>query len=270
MKHWTLDDIPWESFDPSKVDPDLLKLAKAASLVEKNGLDYATYLAKVFPEDAPFQKVADHWATEEVQHGDALGRWAMLADPSFDFDHAFGLFREGFRLPLDATASIRGSRPGELVARCIVEVGTSSYYASLTEAAEEPVLKAICRHIAADEIRHYNMFYAYLSRYLESEDLPRWSRLKVAFGRMVETEDDELAYAYYAANNEGEPYDRKRCNEEYVKRAYRYYKPPIVERGIAMSLKASGFRDDGWMATALSKAASRFLAYRQRRLSAAA
>ena len=26
-------------------------------------------------------QAADHWAEEEVQHGDALGRWAMLADP---------------------------------------------------------------------------------------------------------------------------------------------------------------------------------------------
>jgi rubrerythrin len=270
MKHWTLDDIPWESFDPSKVDPDLLKLAKAAALVEKNGLDYAAYLAKVFPEDAAFKRVAEHWATEEVQHGDALGRWAMLADPAFDFDHAFGRFREGFRLPLDATASVRGSRSGELVARCIVEVGTSSYYASLAEAADEPVLKAICQNIANDEIRHYNLFYAHLCRYLQTEGLSRWARLKVALSRIAETDDDELSYAYFAANDEGASYDRKRCNDEYAKRAYRYYKPPIIERGIAMSLKASGFRPDGWMAAALSKAASRFMAYRQRRLAQAA
>ena len=128
MKHWTLDDISWDLFDPTKVDPDLLKLAKAAAMVEKNGLDYSAYLANVFPNDPGFRRVAEHWATEEVQHGDALGRWAMLADPTFDFDAAFGRFREGYRLPLDATSSVRGSHAGELVARCIVEVGTNSYY----------------------------------------------------------------------------------------------------------------------------------------------
>src|SRR5437879_5002330 len=188
MKHWTLDDIPWGSFDPGKVDPDLLKLTKAAAMVEKNGLDYATYLANVFPDDTAFHRVAEHWATEEVQHGNALGRWAMLADPSFNFDEAFGRFRKGFRLPLEATESVRGSRVGELVARCVVEVGTSSYYASLAEAAEEPVLKAICRYIADDEIRHYNLFYTYLTRYLERENLSRWGRARVALGRMAETE----------------------------------------------------------------------------------
>jgi rubrerythrin len=239
-------------------------------LVEKNGLDYAAYLANVFPGDPVFHRVAEHWATEEVQHGDALGRWAMLADPRFDFDAAFGRFREGFSLPLDATTSVRGSRIGELVARCVVEVGTSSYYTSLAQAADEPVLKAICERIADDEIRHYNLFYTYLCRYLETEDLPRWQRLKVALGRMAETDDDELSYAYYAANNEGEPYDRTRCNHEYVKRAYRYYRPPVIERGIAMTLKATGFKSSGWMASALAKAATRFMSYRRRRLADAA
>ena len=37
MKHWTIDDIAWEHFDPSKVDPEILKAVKAAALVEHNG-----------------------------------------------------------------------------------------------------------------------------------------------------------------------------------------------------------------------------------------
>ena len=36
MVSWTLDDIPWETFDPARVDPELLKLVKAASVVEHN------------------------------------------------------------------------------------------------------------------------------------------------------------------------------------------------------------------------------------------
>ena len=30
MKHWTLDDIPWERFDRSRVDPEVVKIVKAA------------------------------------------------------------------------------------------------------------------------------------------------------------------------------------------------------------------------------------------------
>ena len=125
-RHWTLEDIPWDRFDPSKVDPDLLRLVKAASLVESHGGDDAAYVCTVFPDDPKFQEAARLWAAEEVQHGRALGRWARLADPDFDFEDSFRRFTEGFRLPLEATRSVRGSRVGELVARCIVEVGTSS------------------------------------------------------------------------------------------------------------------------------------------------
>ncbi len=153
-KHWSLDDIPWDRFEPGKLDADLIKLVKAASMVESNGGDYAIYLCNVFADDPEFQVAARAWAAEEVQHGEALGRWAGMADPSFDFAASFKRFTEGYALPLDATASVRGSRAGELVARCIVEVGTSSYYSALAAASEEPVLKAICRRIAADEFRH--------------------------------------------------------------------------------------------------------------------
>jgi hypothetical protein len=144
IRDWTLDDIPWHLFDARKVDPDILKLVKAASLVEYNGGDYATYLCNVFSDDDEFQAAARAWANEEVRHGRALGRWAEMADESFDFEASFQTFLAGYRLPLEATASVRGSRSGELVARCMVEIGTSSYYTALAEAAEEPVLRAIC------------------------------------------------------------------------------------------------------------------------------
>lgn len=270
MKHWTQDDIPWDRFDPAKVDPDILKIVKAASMVERNGDDYAVYLCNVFSDDPQFQDVARAWAVEEVQHGDVLGRWAEMADASFHFDACFKTFTDGYKLPLDATKSVRGSRAGELVARCIVEVGTSSYYTALANAAEEPVLKAICKRIAADELRHYKLFYSHLRDYLAKEELNQWQRLKVALARIVESEDDELAYAYYAANGAGEPYNREKFAREYMRRAYRYYRPSVIDRGIAMTLKAVGLKPNGWLHRMLSTAAWQVMAYRQRKLAIAA
>lgn len=250
-QHWTLDDIPWDRFDPGKVDPDILKLVKAASLVEYNGGDYAAYLCNVFPDDREFQQVAHDWAREEVQHGLALGRWAEMADPGFSLEESFAFFTEGYRLPLEATRSVRGSRTGELVARCIVEVGTSSYYTALGEATEEPALKAICGKIAGDEFRHYKLFYVYLKRYLERESIGRGRRLLVALGRIRESEDDELAYAYYAANGRGaggEGYDRKRCSDAYMVRVYAQYRPRHMQRVVAMTMKAAGLSPRGRLA----------------------
>jgi hypothetical protein len=242
---WTLDDIPWERFDRAKVDPDLLRIVKAASVVEQNGGDYAQYLCNVFAGDPAFQAAARHWGGEEMQHGRALGRWASLADPAFDHDAACARFTAGFRVPLDKAASVRGSRAGELVARCIVETATSSYYAAIAEAADEPVLTAICRRIAADEIAHYKLFHAHLERYLAAEGLGFWGRLKVALGRIAETEDDELAFAYHAANEPALPYDRRQAAREHGRRAFALYRRHHVEHGIALIFKAVGLKRAG-------------------------
>ena len=45
-----------------------------------------------------FIQAVDTWANEEVQHGMALGRWAQLADPAWDFEAAFARFRAGYKL----------------------------------------------------------------------------------------------------------------------------------------------------------------------------
>jgi len=57
-RHWTLGDIPWAEFDPARVDPDILKVVKAAAMVEHNGGDYAEYLCSVFHDDPEFQAVS--------------------------------------------------------------------------------------------------------------------------------------------------------------------------------------------------------------------
>lgn len=269
--HWTLDDIPWERFDPARVDPDILKVVKAAAMVEYNGDDYATYLCNVFADDPAFQEAARAWADEEVQHGEALARWARLADPNFDFERSFERFTAGYSLPLDAESSVRGSRSGELVARCIVEVGTSSYYSALAGATDEPVLKTICRHIASDEFRHYKLFYRHLKRYLERERIGKLRRILVALRRIGESEDDELAYAYYAANADtSAPYDRKRWSRAYAARAFGYYRPAHVERGIAMTFKAAGLSPQNRLARWTAHAAYRLMRARHRKYAAAA
>jgi hypothetical protein len=269
MPRWTLDDIQWDRFDASKVDPDTLKVAKAASLVERNARDYATYLASVFRDDPEVVCATAEWAEEEVQHGLALGRWAQLADPTFDFDGAFARFAAEIKLPVSAEASIRGSRVGEWVARCMVECGTSSMYRAIAESTQEPVFKQICENIADDEVRHYKLFYTQLERYLARERVGRWRRFWVAAQRAVESEDDELAYAYYAANHAGEgPYDRKTYTRRYALRAYRFYQRDHLQRGLAMALRAVGFKPRGAVNRVGSALAYRFVRWRVRRLEA--
>lgn len=269
MKGWSLDDIPWHAFDPKKVDPSLLAAVKAASLVESNGRDYETYLHKVFPGDADFGAAASAWAGEEVRHGEALGRWAGMADPSFDYQSSLKRFRDGYQVPLDVSQSVRGTRSGELIARCVVEAGTSSFYSAMSAAAEEPVLKEICRLIAADEFRHYKLFYDTLREYLENERIGRVRRFWVALGRIFESEDDELSYAYYCANNVPGPYVRRECGRAYARGVYGLYQEGHLARAVAMVLKAAGVRPRGRLGTTLSRVAWGFVRWRGARLAAA-
>jgi hypothetical protein len=249
MGRWTADDIAWRDFDALRLDLELLKVVKAASLVERNAADYTLYLRNIFGDDADFIAFAGLWQDEEIRHGEVLGRYAELADPGFSFRAAFQRFTDGYRIPTDLATSVRGSRCGELLARCVVETGTSSFYSALRDATTEPVLKDICHRIAGDEFRHYKAFYDIMHTYMKREGIGFFRRALVAAGRIRETDDDELAYAYHAANDPPEqPYERERCNRAYARRAYGLYQPQHTGRAVNMVLKAVGIDCQGWLA----------------------
>jgi hypothetical protein len=266
MKHWKIEEVAWDRFDRAKVAPEIVPLVKAAAMVERNGTDYAAYLNGVFHDDPDFRQAADYWAEEEVQHGDALGRWAMLADPAWDYAAAFARYRAGFAIDVAADASIRGSRTGELIARCMVETGTSSYYSALGEATEEPVLRIICKQIAADEFRHFKLFYDHMRRYLARENISFLQRLRIAAGRISESEDDELAFAFHCGNEpDSVGYDHARCLAAYMAPAMRYYRFRHVERGMGMIFKAVGLPPRGRLSDLSAKLAWQLIQRKQRR-----
>ena len=264
MKHWRIEDVAWDRFDPAAIDPALVPLVKAAAMVERNGTDYALYLNGVFRDDPDFRTAADNWALEEVQHGDALAKWATLADPTWDFTAAFDRYRAGYTVKTDADASIRGSRTGELIARCMVETGTSSYYTALAEATAEPVLKQVCKLIAADEYRHFKLFYDHMRRYLARENLGVMKRLRIAVGRIGESEDDELAYAYHCGNEpESQEFRHQHCTAAYMAGAMGFYRYRHIERGTGMIMKAVGLPPRGRLSIVMTKVAWRLLQWRQ-------
>jgi hypothetical protein len=253
---WTMDDVHWSLFDPSRVEPSLLAAVKAAALVEYNAPDYVTYLKRVFADAGP-QVLAslDQWGQEEAQHGRALGRWAEMADPAFKLEDAFVRFRKGYTAPHfagDEGGSVRGSRRGEMIARCVVESGTSSYYSAIRDASEEPVLKEIAGRIAADEYRHYKLFYDTLNAQAEP-DISFWKKLWIAVGRVRESDDDELAFSYYCANVPPEkesitPYKRKKYSRLAGQTSMTIYHRHHVQKLVQMVVKVLGANPHGWLA----------------------
>ena len=114
------------------------------------------------------------------------------------------------------------------------------------------------------EIRHYKLFYGHLQRYLKSENLGSLNRLKVLLGRIAESEDDELAYAYYAAHRKShlEPYNRALYSRRYLSAIGQFYRKQHVDRMVAMVFKAVGIRRLSLLNKLTSYAAWHFLQFR--------
>ncbi len=271
MSHWTLNDIPWERFDASRIEPAHLALAKAACMVEHNGDSYTRYLCEVFHDNAEFQEAAINWGQEEVQHGMALRRWVEMADPTFDFNQSFTMFTQGHQLPTDIHESIRGSRCGELIARCVVETGTSTYYTAIREHTGEPVLQAICARIAADEYRHYQLFHQYLKHYQKQDGIGLLKRLSIAIGRVAEVGDNELAFALFSSHlrHQLAGYDQQQASGQYLVYAGQLYAKRHIERMSAMILKVIGLKPNGRLHRLVSTASWALWKFHTRRASAA-
>jgi hypothetical protein len=158
-------------------------------------------------------------------------------------------FRQTYRLPTHVRASVRGSRARELVARCVVETGTTTYYSALRDAAREPVLKEICRRLAGDEVRHYQLFLHHLnSRYARKDGLTFTQRLHTIWQRIGELDDPELTLAYFAANH-GETFTLKFVDDYsrfYMSEVTRLYRLRHFMTSVFMLSKVLGVKLRPW------------------------
>jgi hypothetical protein len=210
-RHWSLDDIPWHELcrDAAAQTRGLFYLVASASLMESATDLYTENLIEYFVDDKEVTSwLENYWLPEELQHGDALRRYVQVAWPNFDWEPARERFVEEFRPYCDI--SLEPTRSQEMASRCVVEMGTASYYRTLSCASPEPVLATLTRHIAADEVRHYKHFYRYFRRYRDAETPSRaailaalWRRLKMTGG------DDSFVVLkhVYSAYHPGEPFD---------------------------------------------------------------
>jgi rubrerythrin len=269
MSIFKIDQIHWEQFDAQKVNPQMVPLIKMASLVEYNSGDYVDYLLKVFAGDEELCQEIRKWGEDERQHGLALRLWAERVDPQFDFEKSFTKFTSVFKIPSGDDGSIRGSKARELVSRCLIETGTTTYYSALADAADEPVLKEICKLISADEVHHYKLFFKHLDKYGAQEGLGRVSKLKTALGRILEVEDEELAMAYGCANfpdKEIHKEDYRQYSQELVKWSFQMYKPAHFQKAARLVLTATGLPSAPWLAKSLSSTAYSLMKWREKRV----
>lgn len=196
-QRWTLDDIPWQSLDRTQIaDQELLfYLLTTASFIETATDTYAHNLIEYYAGDEEVTAwLEQHWQHEELQHGRALKRYVQTAWPDFDWDRVYQAFFAEFSAHCVIEA-LEPSRCLEMVSRCIVEMGTASYYTTLSRLSPEPVLHLLTQLIREDEVRHYKYFYQYFLRYRKRENMGRWKIFRTILRRlrMIDGEDSSIA-----------------------------------------------------------------------------
>ena len=172
---WRLAQIDLDRIDVARVRArdDLFLLVCSASFVESGSDTYTRNLVTYFAGDAEFGAwLQQRWETEELQHGRALRAYFEHFWPEYDWQRAYDRFFDEYaRLcVVDALEPTRGQ---ELVARCIVETGTTTYYHALAAVGDEPVLVDLASRIRNDEVGHYKHFYRQFLKYRGSEGLRR-------------------------------------------------------------------------------------------------
>jgi len=216
-QRWSLDSLDWEAIRRTRDarDEDFFYLVAAASFMEITTDRYTRNLIDKFAGDDEITTWLErHWLPEELQHGEALRRYVRTAWPQFDWDRVYAAFIDEFETYCGAE-KLEPTRSREMASRCVVEMGTASFYTTLSRTSREPVLAMLARRIAEDEIRHYKYFYRYFRRYQQTEPANRrhvaaaiWNRL-----RMIDGEDNAVAIKHlYAARHPGKAFDRKVYN----------------------------------------------------------
>lgn len=190
--HWTLADIEWHRIDHALVrnDPATYYVVTAASFIETAADLYTSNLVKHFPDASTQQWLQNHWQPEELQHGLALRTYIEAVWPELDWEDNYHRFLAEYS-QLCTMEELESSRALEMAARCVVETGTSSFYATVQRCSDEPVLKILTGLIRQDEVSHYNHFRHFFEAYQKEEHISRAGITRSLYRRLTEVENED-------------------------------------------------------------------------------
>lgn len=228
-RRWSLADIPYDRIDRSVVadDEQLFFLVAAASFIEITSDTYTRNLIEFCAgDDEVVDWLENGWQHEEVQHGAALRRYVETAWPSFDWEASYRSFHDEY-MQFCAVDLLAPTRSLEMVARCVVETGTSSFYRMLSDASPEPVLRRLAGFISVDEVQHYKSFYRFFRLYAEREHPSRVDVMRQLVHRLrvIDAEDASIAFKHVRMTSRP---DEPLGDDEYV--TFRRGLQPIARR----------------------------------------
>ncbi|MEO6147377.1 MAG: ferritin-like domain-containing protein [Sulfuriferula sp.] len=197
---WSIDQIDFDHIAHDRIvnEDTWFYVLAAASFVESfSDLFTHNLLDHMQGDTEACLWLRERWEPEEMQHGRALRRYVETVWPAFDWQAAFDGFQVDYR-PYCKPELLEPTRALEMVARCVVETGTSGLYGLLQQISPEPVLATLVGHIRNDEVGHYKYFYQFYLRYREAEQPSRWQVARVLRERLGEIGQED---AYLAVKN---------------------------------------------------------------------
>jgi rubrerythrin len=201
-----------------KINTDLIKDNKylfknlvIASFIEITSDVYDMNLSKFYEGDEETVNWLNNtWEKEEIQHGDSLKKYINTVWPEFDWDKHYKIFRNNY-LPFCKVEYLEDSRAKEMIARMVVETGTSTLYKAIANYAKEinePVLEDLALKISKDEVYHFEMFEKVFKKYKKEENLSKTDIIKVLYDRLKEINNEDIKIAFYAVNDDNENYEK--------------------------------------------------------------
>lgn len=262
---WHLEQIDLQAIDRATVAPrdDIFLLVCSASFIESGTDMYTRNLLEYFADDRDFGDwLRERWEPEELQHGRALRAYVEHVWPEFDWPGAYADFYAEYSA-LCTLDELEPSRGRELVARCIVEMGTTTYYQALNAICEEPVLRDLTWRIRTDEVQHYKHFYHRFLGYQRSEGLGRSQVIAALWRRVAELRrsDADVALRHASAwrwRDSSEPPALRDVRQRVFDRMRTEYPIELAVRMIIKPLRL-GPRLERWAERPLSALARRVL-----------
>ncbi|HWW04810.1 ferritin-like domain-containing protein [Collimonas sp.] len=195
--HWKIADLDFSKINIAQVRPDenLFYLVTCASFVESGSDLYTQNLVDYYGDEPEISTwLREQWEVEELQHGQALRAYVEHIWPEFDWQTAYRNFLDEYSTYCKVEL-LEPSKGLEMVARCVVEAGTATFYSALSRSTDEPVLKDLAARIAKDEVNHYKHFFRYFRRFRQHEGLRRHRIFGALRRRTLEIKNEDSACA---------------------------------------------------------------------------
>ena len=190
---WSVDDLDFGNIKHAQIvdNEALFFLVIAASFIETGSDTYAANLGEHYAGyGAIGDWLRDQWEHEELQHGMALRRYVEAVWPDFPWQTAYDSFFAEYS-KLCTMDELYTDRRLEMVARCVVEMGTTTYYQTLRGLSDEPVLGQLLSNIRNDEVGHYKHFLKYFKELQAQRPVARWRIAGALYGRLKELRESD-------------------------------------------------------------------------------